>query len=43
MVVQALRHATLLKRLAVAVLPYWLLLALTPKVCVDRVSVEVRR
>ena len=32
MVIQALRHATLLKKLAVAVLPYWLLLALIPKV-----------
>ena len=32
MAIQALRHATLFKRLAVAVLPYWLLLALIPKV-----------
>ena len=32
MVIQALRHATRLKRLAVAVLPYWLLLTLIPKV-----------
>ena len=32
MLIQALRHATRLKRLAVAVLPYWLLLTLIPKV-----------